>query len=814
MHKPTATLDTVLLTKSDPTPADDSSPGKADAMNQPFKPENDLADAPTMRDPAHGMAPTGRKSGSIKFAYASGSRPLDGYTIKRGIGAGGFGEVYFAVSDGGKEVALKRIQRNLDIELRGVTQCLNLKHQNLVALFDIRHDDHGQSWVVMEYVTGESLKDVIDRHPSGMQPESVLYWLRGIVAGVDYLHDHGIVHRDLKPGNIFLDDDVVKIGDYGLSKFISCSRRGGQTESVGTFHYMAPEIGKGSYGKEIDLYALGVMIYEMLTGRVPFDGESGQEIIMKHLTDTPKLTDLPPPYRAVVAKALAKDPALRFGSAAELLAAVDAGLAGVAPVLLQPAPDPERNGATGFANPAAPIAATRPGNRPSTSAVPPVRKEILYIGDEPDDDIVLGDVKEIVTAEPVQDGRKPAHRPPARPEPPRPAPPPSPPRPEGGPRAFAVGAQPASPAMGGRVKPATNRPVAVGVAGAGAAGAVREVMTISDEPIACAVQSGCGKVRQWWTAANFSTPVKLILLLSAALLVILNSEWLVPVALVLGAVYLIYFGVRSLSLAFRGATEEANAGHAASAAAQNGARNVAAPRRRLGRKSKQEALRQAVLGKSFNERTTEVIGAMLAAFAVIAALSLLLVLLGGATLVGSVFGWTFYAWMTLTATFAAWSVLVASKVWEGKDGDQFRRRFVMLAAGLVVGVMAWASSEMLMVEFTDSWDNGPALASEVLSTNLHDAQGGPTLPVFLAYFAGLFVILRWWLQADPLRTARLSLVATGACVFWAWILDLIWRFPQPWGLMLAAVISIAVQLASPWLGPKAKAKIIDAYQEA
>ena len=117
----------------------------------------------------------------------------------------------------------------------------------------------------------------------------MLRWFDGIAQGVAYLHDHGIVHRDLKPGNIFLDQGTVKIGDYGLSKFISCSRRSGQTESVGTFHYMAPEIGLGRYGKEIDIYALGILLYEMLSGHVPFEGESSQEIIMKHLTTPPNL---------------------------------------------------------------------------------------------------------------------------------------------------------------------------------------------------------------------------------------------------------------------------------------------------------------------------------------------------------------------------------------------------------------------------------------------------------------------------------------------------------------------------------------------
>src|SRR4051794_2023025 len=99
--------------------------------------------------------------GTLKFHYASGSRPLDGFVIKRGIGRGGFGEVYFATSDAGKEVALKHIERNLEIELRGVSQCLNLKHPNLIDLYDIKYDDLGDAWVIMEYVAGPSLKDTI-----------------------------------------------------------------------------------------------------------------------------------------------------------------------------------------------------------------------------------------------------------------------------------------------------------------------------------------------------------------------------------------------------------------------------------------------------------------------------------------------------------------------------------------------------------------------------------------------------------------------------------------------------------------------------
>jgi hypothetical protein len=259
---------------------------------------------------------------AVRFLYPSGSQPLPGYTVKRGIGHGGFGEVYYAVSDAGKEVALKLIRRNLDVELRGIRHCLNLKHPNLLAIHDIRRDEHGDNWVIMEYINGQRLEDVIAAHPQGMPRDQALAWLFGAGAGVACLHDHGIVHRDLKPGNIFCDEGVVKLGDYGLSKFISCSRRSGQTESVGTVHYMAPEIANGRYGKEIDIYALGVIFYEMLTGRVPFEGESVGEVLMKHLTTEPDVSGLAEPFRGVIAKALQKDPAKRFKSVPEMLAAL------------------------------------------------------------------------------------------------------------------------------------------------------------------------------------------------------------------------------------------------------------------------------------------------------------------------------------------------------------------------------------------------------------------------------------------------------------------------------------------------------------
>jgi serine/threonine protein kinase/TM2 domain-containing membrane protein YozV len=254
-----------------------------------------------------------------RYMYQHGDRPLEGYTIQRAAGRGGFGEVYYALSDSGREVALKVVQNYEQIELRGITQCMNLKSPHLVTVFDVKYNDKGQPFVIMEYVSGPSLRTLISESPGGLGKQKAAFFLREIAKGLSYLHECGIVHRDLKPGNIFYENGYVKICDYGLTKAISASRHSGNTITVGTVHYMAPEIGAGKYNFGIDIYALGVLLYEMLTGDVPFLGESPAEILMKHMTSEPELKNIDEPFAHVIKKAMAKDPDARYQTVQEMV---------------------------------------------------------------------------------------------------------------------------------------------------------------------------------------------------------------------------------------------------------------------------------------------------------------------------------------------------------------------------------------------------------------------------------------------------------------------------------------------------------------
>jgi hypothetical protein len=618
----------------------------------------------------------------MRFQYASGSTPLEGFVIKRGIGRGGFGEVYFATSGGGKEVALKHIERNLEVELRGVGQCLNLKHPNLIDLYDIRYDDLGDAWVVMEYVAGASLKDTIDRNPNGLPLAQVEFWFRGIAAGVAYLHDHGIVHRDLKPGNIFEDNGFVKIGDYGLSKFISTSRRSAQTESVGTFHYMAPEIGKGVYGKEIDIYALGILLFEMITGRTPFDGESSQEIIMKHLTDDPDLSGVPQPYRAVIQRALQKDPQKRFHNAAEMVAALRPEIPG-----------------------------------PGSAAKGDYEEPLLYIGDEMEG-IEFGPLvehSEKAVAQPV-------------------------------------------------VQPPVTTPIAhVSPASANTSGQI----------------------------GALSTPIKVALLVGAAVVAGFQGAWLLSCAALLACVYVVYLGFRMVTLpvsigrsAFQGA-----------ATGQLETRVSAIP---ISRAVLEQTGRQMLREKTTADQVGELTGSMLSAAAIAVVLAIGMSALGDELVWSSASEAAGPFWLWLMTTLGSWLVLVAGKWSERGTRHVVQRRLVMLALGLVFGLVAYATSQHLMVSFGEgSIDRGIRVTR--LAEGMYEANGMPKLQAFMCYFAAVFATLGWWKQCDPLRSWRIKITPILVAILAAWVWHLMWPFPQPWGFMLVGAISIATQLSAPRL---------------
>jgi len=674
-------------------------------------------------------------SETFRFSHATGARPLDGYTIKRGIGFGGFGEVYYALSDAGKEVALKRIQRHLDVELRGVRQCLNLKHVNLLSLFDIRYDERGEAWVLMEYMLGASLRDVLEHHPQGLPPAEVRRWFTGVAAGVAYLHDHGIVHRDLKPGNIFDDQGVVKLGDYGLSKFISCSRRSGQTESVGTFHYMAPEIGRGSYGKEIDVYALGIVLYELLTGKVPFEGESSQEIIMKHLTADPDLSAVPAEFREPIRRSLLKDPERRYRDVREMLAALRWTLPGGVGPVEGLAPGPGMN------------APTRDGG----AAAP------LVIGED-SNEIVFGPVREVVDAQVVREQRP----------------------------------------RGGRA--------AVGIAPGGTSG---QAGVWDREPIALAVRQAVRGGVTWWQQSTLGLPIKIVILVIAGIVALSNMHLIVPLTIVLGILYLVYFGIWLIA---GGNDPQAATPGASYSAAQFGPGPYGAPRpaasppfpakAKLKGPKGLEALRPWLATRSGAERTADMLGSLLMSFGVAAVLTLIALMIGGRELNGSLDVWTLYTWMLGCATAIAWTVLMLGKLWETRTGDAAHRRFVMLVAGLAIGLVSYGANGFL----GGPLDSAAPRQVDRMFAQLYDGSL-PMVSAWLVHFGVLFAGLRWWRQADPLRTTRLSLWSVAVCGFAAGLLHQFLPLYQPWVLLTGIVASVAIQLAAPWVHPQQRAQL-------
>jgi len=250
-----------------------------------------------------------RGTWTVNFAYKRSDHPLDGITIERGLGRGAFGEVYLGVCNTGARVALKRLLAHSAIEARGTSKCLGLTHPNLVELKSLARDTNGCLWVIMEYVPGEPLSEHIARHRRGLPLIEVQRWIEQILLGVEYLHAHSIIHRDLKPSNMFVN--VLKIGDYGLARVIENRDQG--TPYVGTLPYMAPEVFGRPYDVNVDWYSVGIILCELLTGRIPY---------LRHSTGGGRrlyLDLIPDSCRPTVARLLQDNAAERCPSVAAFL---------------------------------------------------------------------------------------------------------------------------------------------------------------------------------------------------------------------------------------------------------------------------------------------------------------------------------------------------------------------------------------------------------------------------------------------------------------------------------------------------------------
>ena len=264
-------------------------------------------------------------------------KKLDGrYEITELIGVGGMADVYKAqdVMEN-RPVAVKILKPEFSGDEEFLRRFRNeskaiavLSHPNIVKIYDVGFTDEIQ-FIVMEYIDGITLKEFIEQQ-GVLKWKDALHFITQILRALQHAHDKGIVHRDIKPQNIMLfTDGSIKVMDFGIARF---SRIDGKTlsdKAIGSVHYISPEQAQGEMTDErSDIYSVGVMLYEMLTGRKPFDGDTAVNVALKHMQETavpPReiMPAIPEALEEIVIHAMEKQPAQRYQSAAEMIRDID-----------------------------------------------------------------------------------------------------------------------------------------------------------------------------------------------------------------------------------------------------------------------------------------------------------------------------------------------------------------------------------------------------------------------------------------------------------------------------------------------------------
>ncbi|MCD5322635.1 MULTISPECIES: Stk1 family PASTA domain-containing Ser/Thr kinase [Pontibacillus] len=255
----------------------------------------------------------------------------DRYEIKETIGGGGMANVYLGRDTIlNRDVAIKvlRLEYANDDEFiarfrREAHSATSLSHPNIVNIYDVGEEEHIY-YMVMEYVDGMTLKQYIQSY-GPLDVQESLDITKQITAAITHAHDNHIVHRDIKPQNILIDEyKQVKVTDFGIAMALSATSLTQTNSVLGSVHYLSPEQARGGMAtKKSDIYSIGIVLFEMLTGRLPFSGQSPVSIALKHLqSETPSMKrwnpNVPQSVENIVLKATAKDPFHRYGEISEI----------------------------------------------------------------------------------------------------------------------------------------------------------------------------------------------------------------------------------------------------------------------------------------------------------------------------------------------------------------------------------------------------------------------------------------------------------------------------------------------------------------